>query len=271
VGPFPQKRLTAAWLTARVNAIAELRWPDRCYRTAEETLCEELERLRRLQALDLELSEIRRSLSSVTRELEELRTQICESQTELQELELEDKQASRARRELEQVLAEGETQIRLKRMRLTSVRNERELQALEHEIETLKQSNQNLETELLGRIEAADQRANRLNELRALIDQKQSLLQDLQKSSAARVEELNAQLAKHQAEREQVIAQVEPTLRQRYEMILERRAGLALVAARAEACQGCRMRLPPQLYNEIQRGTSINFCPSCQRILYFES
>ncbi len=231
---------------------------------------EKLERLMRLQALDLELSEIRRTLSSVTSELQELETQIGESQTELEGLELEDKEASATRRELEQTLAEGETQIRLKRMRLTSVRNERELQALEHEVEALKQSNQQLETELLARIEGAEQRARRVSELKTLIEQKQSQLQAAQKSSADRVEELKTALAKRHAEREQLLAQIEPHLRQRYELILERRGGLALVAARAAACLGCRMRLPPQLYNEIQRGRSIKFCPNCQRILYFE-
>jgi predicted nucleic acid-binding Zn-ribbon protein len=30
------------------------------------------------------------------------------------------------------------------------------------------------------------------------------------------------------------------------------------------------MRLPPQLYNEIQKHLQINFCPNCQRILYYE-
>lgn len=232
---------------------------------------EKLECLRRLQALDLELTEIRRNVSSVTGELEELENQIRYLQSELQGLELEDREALAARRELEQSLAEGETQIRFKRMRLTAVRNERELQALEHEVEALKQSNQQLETELLGRIEAAEQRAGRIGELKTLIEQKQSELQAAQKSSADRVEELKSVLARRCAEREQLVAQIEPRLRQRYELILERRGGLALVAARAAACLGCRMRLPPQLYNEIQRGKSINFCPNCQRILYFES
>ncbi len=232
---------------------------------------EKLERLRRLQALDQEVSEIRNALSLVTRELEELKAEIGALQTELERLELDEKGASSARRELEQTLAEGETQIRLKRMRLTSVRNERELQALEHEVEALKQSNQNLETELLARIEAGEQRACRISELKALIEQKQGQLRNAQKNSADRVGELQATLAKRQAEREQLVALVEPRLRERYELILERRGGLALVAARAEACLGCRMRLPPQLYNEIQKGKSINFCPSCQRILFYES
>jgi predicted nucleic acid-binding Zn-ribbon protein len=55
-----------------------------------------------------------------------------------------------------------------------------------------------------------------------------------------------------------------------YEMIFSRRGGLAVVEVRGGICQGCRMRVPPQLFNEIQRNLDRVFvCPSCQRILYF--
>jgi predicted nucleic acid-binding Zn-ribbon protein len=30
------------------------------------------------------------------------------------------------------------------------------------------------------------------------------------------------------------------------------------------------MQLPPQLFNILQRGSTIEHCPSCQRIVYFE-
>ena len=57
---------------------------------------------------------------------------------------------------------------------------------------------------------------------------------------------------------------------QRYEMIFSRRGGLAVAPAKSGTCQGCRMRMPPQLYNEIQKHLKIHFCPNCQRILYYE-
>jgi hypothetical protein len=53
-------------------------------------------------------------------------------------------------------------------------------------------------------------------------------------------------------------------------MIFSRRGGVAVTMAKGGTCQGCRMRLPPQLYNEIQKHLQIHFCPNCQRILYYE-
>jgi predicted nucleic acid-binding Zn-ribbon protein len=31
------------------------------------------------------------------------------------------------------------------------------------------------------------------------------------------------------------------------------------------------MKLPPQLYNELQRGDSVLTCPMCRRILFWET
>jgi predicted nucleic acid-binding Zn-ribbon protein len=42
------------------------------------------------------------------------------------------------------------------------------------------------------------------------------------------------------------------------------------VAVKNGTCQGCNMNIPPQLYNVLQRGVSIEICPSCSRIIYWE-
>jgi len=55
----------------------------------------------------------------------------------------------------------------------------------------------------------------------------------------------------------------------RYASIRMRR-GLAVVSVRSGTCQGCNMNIPPQLYIVIQRGQTIETCPSCHRIIYWE-
>jgi predicted nucleic acid-binding Zn-ribbon protein len=51
---------------------------------------------------------------------------------------------------------------------------------------------------------------------------------------------------------------------------IRRRRGFAVVPAQRGVCMGCNMALPPQLFNTLQRGESIEYCPSCHRIVYFE-
>lgn len=231
---------------------------------------DEISRLVNLQALDQELIEREQALAKISSRIDELRQLLERSQSELDQLETEGQQTLLARRELERRLSEGEAQIRNKRMRLTAIRNDKEFQAIEHEVATLKETNQRLEVEVIASMETAEQREPRIKELKGLIAQNNAELKAAQKEVAAEIEELKATVVAKRLEREQLAAGIEPELRRRYEMIFERRAGLAVAEAKAGTCQGCRMRIPPQLHNEIQKSLRIHFCPNCQRILYLE-
>ncbi len=231
---------------------------------------QELTLLMGLQALDQELREQEQALAKITGRIDELRAATEQAEAELETLKTEEQQALLARKELERTLAEGEEQIRDKRMRLSLIRNERELQALGHEVESLKESNQRLETELLGRMEVSEQHAGRLKELTEIIKQRRGELKAAEKEVADQAEVLKGEIVTRKVERDKLAEKIEPPLRQRYAMLFERRNGLAVALAKAGTCQGCRMRIPPQLYNQIQKHQTIQFCPNCQRILYVE-
>jgi predicted nucleic acid-binding Zn-ribbon protein len=223
-----------------------------------------------LQTIDRRLQELEQSLSSVAGRVLQLRDEIETAQTELDSLTQEDQQAAAARGQLERELAESEALIRNKRMRLNLVRNDKELQALGHEVETLRENNQRLEAEVLASMQTAEPRAPRIKELTELIEQKRAELKATEREIAAELEDLKMSIARQRVDRDKEAEQVDPSLLQRYEMIFNRRGGLAVAVARSCTCQGCRMRLPPQLYNEIQKHLQIHFCPNCQRILYYE-
>jgi predicted nucleic acid-binding Zn-ribbon protein len=233
-------------------------------------LREEITRLMSLQAIDRELRELEQTLSSVAQRVEQLRLDAQNQQAELDRLTADEQQSNLMRRQLEKEMGEGEARIRTKRMRLNQARNDKELQALAHEVEIQKETNQRLEADLLVLMEAAEPRGARIAETTSLVE---TLLTDLtegEQEIAAQVEDLKISIAKQRLERDLMAGTLERALLQRYEMIFSRRNGLAVAEARGGTCQGCRMRLPPQLYNQIQRHDSIHFCPNCQRILYHE-
>src|SRR5262249_38594731 len=161
---------------------------------------QELTLLMNLQALDQELREQEQALAKITKRIDELRTATEQAETELDTLRNEEQQALLARKELERTLAEGEEQIRDKRMRLSLIRNERELQALGHEVETLKESNQRLESELLSRMEVSDQHTGRVKELTELIEQKRAELKSTEKEVANEAEVLKSEIVKRRIE-----------------------------------------------------------------------
>ena len=59
-------------------------------------------------------------------------------------------------------------------------------------------------------------------------------------------------------------------LRKRYQLLLDRRGGVAVVEARNGACLGCNMHLPPQLFNSLYLAKEVQTCPHCNRLLYVE-
>lgn len=231
---------------------------------------EEINRLMELQTIDRQLQELQQSLSSIAGRVDQLRDQVQTNQAELDRLTDQDKEIAANRKKAERELAEGEVRIRNKRMRLTLVRNDKELQALTHEVESLKETNQRLEGEVLALMEGADARTARIKELTEAIAKGRVDLTAAQKEIADEVEELKGSIAKTRKARDKVAAAVEPNLLARYQMIFSRRGGVAVALAKGGTCQGCRMRLPPQLYNEIQKLRQIHFCPNCQRVLYYE-
>ncbi len=232
---------------------------------------EEITRLMSLQAIDRELRELREALATVSQRSVQLRQEAVDYAAELERLQLEEQQSAVARRNLEKELAENEARARNKRMRSNQVRNDRESLAVDHEIESLKDTKARQEGELLAMMEASEQRAARIKELVVLAAQRKTELVEAEKETAAQVEDLKISISKQHVDRDLMSKNIEAPLLQRYEMLFSRRAGVAVSEAKLGTCQGCRMRLPPQLYNEIQKHLQVHFCPNCQRILYFET
>lgn len=223
-----------------------------------------------LQTLDRRVRELEGSLSTIAGRVNQLQEESQKYSKELELLTQQEQEFSAARDKLERELAEGEVRLRNKRIRQNMVRNEKELQALNHEVETLKEENQRFEAEMLALMDGATSRTTRTAELQELISKSQAELSKSEKEIAAQVEEIKEQLSKCRREREKLAGEVNPALLQRYEIIFSRRQGVAVALAKSGTCQGCMRLLPPQLFNEIQKDLQIHFCPSCQRILYFE-
>jgi hypothetical protein len=46
---------------------------------------------------------------------------------------------------------------------------------------------------------------------------------------------------------------------------------VGIIAVIDAVCQGCHMNIPPQMYNELQRGDNLTKCPMCQRLIYWKN
>jgi predicted nucleic acid-binding Zn-ribbon protein len=174
-------------------------------------------------------------------------------------------------RDLEGRLAATESKSKDRRMRITRIRNDKELGLMKRELDLLKEETGALETELVGVMELAESSTTKLEgletelaRLTATRDEEASALREV-------LARLSGEMEREQATRLEMMQKVDGDLRRKYEMIFSRRGGLAVVEIREGTCQGCRMRVPPQLFNEIQRNDHVILCPSCQRMLFWRA
>jgi hypothetical protein len=173
--------------------------------------------------------------------------------------------------DLEARLAVAESKMKDRRMRITRIRNDKELGLAKREVELLKEETGTLETELVGVMELAEAAGKKLEALEAELTR---LTDDRDSQAAAlrdTVARLGAEIERERAARTQIIQGVDGDLRRKYEMLFARRGGLAVVEVRSGTCQGCQMRVPHQLFNDIQRKEKVILCPSCQRMLYWRA
>jgi uncharacterized protein len=174
-------------------------------------------------------------------------------------------------RDLEGQLAAAEAKMKDRRMRITRIRNDKELGLARREVELLKEEIGKLESELVTVMEEAEAASAKLQGLEGEL----ARLTAERDAEAAALREtigrLGSEIERERAERTRLIQDVEGDLRRKYELIFSRRGGLAVVEVRGGICQGCRMRVPPQLYNEIQRNEHVILCPSCQRMLFWRA
>lgn len=221
---------------------------------------QQIDRVRREKQMQVQALEA--EISAIDSEAEKRHRELATAREALQTAEAR-------RSELEAHLESENVKMKDRRMRLNRVRNEKELQALRHEIDVGKELNQQVEEEVLQLMEKIESLSKVCSTATDAFNESESESQEKKENNRRQVEELRRELEDMVDGRRKVAEALDRVLLQRYEMIFERRGGLAVVEVRSGICLGCRMSLPPQFFNELQKFNDVRLCPNCHRILYW--
>ena len=228
----------------------------------------QIELLVNLQTVDQQLRERSEAIEAHQRQVAELESELNEQRKVLDGVRAERAELEARRRELEGALADEESKMKDRRMRLNRIRNEKEASAVRREIEVGKEGNQKLEEDLMVIFEALDGVGARASELQSAFDALVAQRDKRQAAADVEIGALSEGLEDARKRREELAGAIDANLRRQYETIFGRRRGVAVVEVRGGNCQGCHMRISPQLTNEITRNQRVIVCPSCNRILY---
>lgn len=154
--------------------------------------------------------------------------------------------------------------------RLVEIRNQREYLALSREIEGSKRANRDAEEQVLELMGQKEQVDTELESLQDKLVENEVDSDEERQSVETSVAELQEKVAAEKGRRDVLLPKIPPRILKRYDMIRAKRLGQGLAIVFNGSCSGCNMRLPPQLYNVLQRGDTIEQCPSCQRLLLWE-
>lgn len=230
----------------------------------------QIEILASLQTVDREIKEQTGRKQKLLDELRVTEKQIQIKKDEINALRTACSEKEKFRAEKDRVFQDEGKKATDKRMRMNRIKNVKELQALQREIEQMRQTNGELEEELIKIMQEMDvikaQIQTKESEMAAMQEQWQNKQNELQ----VEIKGIDAAVTEASTRRQSIASQVTNDLISRYELIFSRRGGTAVVEVAGGICQGCYMNLPPQLWNEIIRNEKLHLCPSCQRILYIK-
>lgn len=228
----------------------------------------QIEQLVDLQTLDQELRDRTDAIEGLRRQLADLDVELEEQRKTLEACRAERAALEAHRREIEALLSDEEAKMKDRRMRLNRIRNEKEASAVRREIEVGKEGGLKLEEDLLTCFEALDGVGARERDLQTAFDAVAARRAEQQATVDAEVGALSTGLDEMRRRRDGLAAAIDVELRRKYETIFARRRGVAVVEVRDGTCTGCRMRVAPQLFNEIRRNQRVIACPNCNRILF---
>jgi len=228
----------------------------------------QLQLLRDLQELDTEKKDVEDKRQSGLNEQQILKAELDRLQQMVDSLAGEISVLEGEKAELVSAMALEQENVERSEGRLPQIKTQKEYVAVLKEVDTAKK----LSKDLQANIDAKDEillsltsdKEEKDGELATNTEQADTRCSEVDASMVA----VNKKLATMESQRSGMLEELPKSMRKRYELLMSRRAGLAIVEARNGACLGCHMHLPPQMFNSLFVLDEIQPCPHCSRLLF---
>ncbi len=230
---------------------------------------ESIEILKRAQTIDRELYTSQRETGQEIPEIrEKIKTELEAEKDHLKQLEGEFRKLQMKQKEKDGELGQKETNVKKLEGQLSQVKTNKEYSALQQEIASLKADGSLLEEEIIkvmDQVEAAEVEIKKEKERLKVIEKD---YQAKESELDQKVKAINDKLDGLKKERDTIIQQVPQDVRSLYDLIIQKKQGMALAKISNDICGACQLQLRPQLINEVRMYQALVVCENCSRILY---
>jgi len=222
-----------------------------------------------LQNCDRKIEETKRKIDQCPQQMAALDNKLKNAEASIAEMNERLDALKKDRRQIERDVEDLEIKKKKSQAKLSSVSSNKEYRAALKEMEELDRNRGLLEDRALELMEQMEQLERELESAERDLDELRKETEKERKTLEKEMKELELSLADMARERKKLCNQVDPELLSRYDMLRERRGGLAVSPVISGVCQTCHMGIPPQKFNELIRGDNLMSCPNCQRIIYW--
>jgi uncharacterized protein len=176
---------------------------------------------------------------------------------------------SEERRQLDGELADEQERLKKFQAQLMQVKNQQQYAAAWKEIDTARKRAKELEDQTLERmslIEEHEQKLAELGEELAPIESERNAQYETWQASLGGIREEAATLREAISRTE---SRLSPALVREFRSIFKQRQGVAMARVESDSCGGCRVRVRPQVLQQLKRG-ELTRCEACRRIYYLD-
>lgn len=227
--------------------------------------------LRRLQAIDDEIHDVRAKRDGMVSNLSKLQKVLQLREAQLEEMRAKLAEAETWHRKKSSELEDERDKLAKAKVKLSGVTRNREYLAAQRELDNARRNIQSREDEV-------EKLTLAIEEFRSTIERETEKVRDLRAAadnesatSRDRLDQMERRIADVEIRRQQVCGEVDKAILRRYQKVFDAREGRAVVKIVGESCGGCHMNVQARDVEAVLRGTSLAQCRFCSCFLYIET
>jgi predicted nucleic acid-binding Zn-ribbon protein len=231
---------------------------------------QDIDRLLKLQEIDLEIDKLEKLLKSIPEEIKKLKEEKENLIFRFEKINNDIKHAEARKKEKELDIQTYEDRILKIQDALNRVKTNEEYKSLLREKAQIEETIMEIEDEILNIMEEIEQLKKEREELEKKIEiEKKKIEEEISKKEEL-LKEVQERLDSLKKERELYIKEIPPNLLSRYELIKKKRGSKVIAIVEDDTCTGCYMIIPPKVYSSLVKGEQLLNCPHCGRFLYYK-
>lgn len=224
-------------------------------------------RLVELQDIDSQLEDLNSLLGDLPKMVDELnekenslKDRVEADKVSLKEINLNSSKSEKVNSDIQEKINKLTDQLFL-------VTNNKQYDALNNEIEHLKEQKKENEELLISNLEEKETLEKNINENEASLEELKTDLDVRRNKLDEALSETADEKAALENSRKKQVTEIDDNTMQVYNKVISARSGIAVVPLSGNSCGGCGAALPLQMVSEIRAGDLHN-CQSCGRFVY---